>query len=167
VQKLVHNIDDLQWVLEGSKPKNIFLVTGRHSYVQSGAETLLKPLLLKHNVIHFNQVTPNPDINTVAQAVSVYRQGNFDLVLAVGGGSVIDVAKAVRILSSQDGSLKELVRSNTVTKNPQGMLIAIPTTAGSGSESTYFAVVYINKKKYSIAHKQALPDIVVRAKINA
>src|SRR5437868_2641016 len=120
MQKFLRSTHDLKNVLDGSAPKSIFLVTGKHSYEQSGAETLLEPLLLQHNVVHFNQITPNPDINTVAQAISIYKQSTFDLILAVGGGSIIDVAKAVRMLAAQEGSLEEIIRSNKVTKDPRG-----------------------------------------------
>jgi len=93
--------------------------------------------------------------------LELFRQRDYGIVIAVGGGSVLDMAKLIRIMAAQDVPPSEIVnRDGTITH--RGIpLVAIPTTAGTGSEATHFAVVYIDKTKYSVAHEYILPDIAI------
>ena len=82
-----------------------------------------------------------------------------DFVIAVGGGSVIDIAKSINILSVQTESPEKYIKGELKINNKGKNLVAIPTTSGSGSEATHFAVVYIDKIKLSLEHKEyMLPD---------
>lgn len=161
MQKFFYKIDSLQKLLKEHGDSNLFLITGKKSYATSGAKLMLKTSLRNCNITHFDKVIPNPDIDVVKLAVDAYRCSRSSLILAVGGGSVMDVAKATRTLAAQNTPLEEVVISNRVEKAPNGLLIAVPTTAGSGAESTHFAAIYINQRKYSLSHKQALPDVVI------
>lgn len=161
MQQIFYRIGDLQKILIDHDASNIFLITGKESYVASGAKAKLDALLHDRKVVQFNKVTPNPDIDEVKLAVDTYRQHKCSFIIAIGGGSVIDVAKATKVLAAQKEPLEEIVKLNEIGKEPNSTLIAIPTTAGSGAESTHFAVIYIDCQKYSLSHKQALPDIIV------
>lgn len=77
-------------------------------------------------------------------------------MIGVGGGSVMDMAKSVAIFASQP----EALNKRNISKR-EVPLITIPTTAGTGSESTHFAVMYIGKEKHSIAHESILPDYAI------
>ena len=86
------------------------------------------------------------------------REFSPDLIIAVGGGSVIDYGKMVNVLEIEDNLNYKIKNSNCKIKKKFSKLLAIPTTAGSGSEVTENAVIYINKVKYSIEGKNVKPD---------
>lgn len=95
----------------------------------------------------FGRVKPNPEYETVQEALESFKASDCNALIAVGGGSVIDVAKAVKYYfeESKPVSIKEF--------------IAIPTTAGTGSESTRFAVMYKDHVKVSLDAASLLPSI--------
>lgn len=88
----------------------------------------------------FDAVEPNPSAETVEQAAERYRQAQCAGVVTVGGGSPMDVAKAVGILATNPGELLTYVGIGKVV-NPLPPLVAIPTTVGTGSEVTNFSVI--------------------------
>lgn len=161
MQKFFNRIDDLHKILETHKDIKIFLITGRDSYISSGAKSLLEPILRDRSVIHFDEVTPNPKLEDVNKAVEIYKRHNCSLILAVGGGSIIDIAKATRVIATQYEPIENVIKFNRIDKEVTGFMIAVPTTAGSGAESTNFVAIYINKQKYSLSHERALPEIVI------
>ena len=142
----------LDEVLEREKPSSIFLVTGKNSYRRCGAQKVLEPLLHPYMVTLFSDFSVNPQIEDVKRGILMFRQKLCDLVIAVGGGSAIDMGKSVSFLAAQPEEPEKYVRKEIVAIHKPKPLIAIPTTAGTGSEATHFAVVYIDKKKYSLAH---------------
>lgn len=87
--------------------------------------------------------------------VDEIKKGKFDLIISIGGGSTIDVAKCIKLFMDKNEFYKLPYKINKI-KN-----IAIPTTAGTGSESTQFAVIYKNNRKYSIDNNHLLPEIVI------
>ncbi|KJS23249.1 MAG: hypothetical protein VR72_02335 [Clostridiaceae bacterium BRH_c20a] len=101
----------------------------------------------------FDQVEPEPSIESVEAAYSQLKSGSFDIILAVGGGSCLDTAKAVGVLGTNPGNIQDYGGSNRFNNRPVP-IIAVPTTAGTGSEMTDSAVI-TNKKqnlKFSIKH---------------
>lgn len=150
------SIDELIHILERDNIKSVLIVCGTTSFVVSGARNLLIPKLSKFKLEIFDDFNINPRIEDIEKGLLKHR--DFDAIIAVGGGSVIDVAKSINILSANAGLVSEYVKGlKKITKKGK-LLIAIPTTAGSGSESTSFAVVYIGNQKYSLSHEFILPD---------
>jgi len=141
--------------------RRVFLVTGRESFQVSDSNALIGQQLKDLSVLRYSGFSSNPKFEDVQRGVGLFLSDAFDMVIAVGGGSVIDMAKAINIVAAQVGvSTTDIVRFNRITK--KGLpLVAIPTTAGSGSEATHFAVVYFNNAKYSVAHEYILPDAVI------
>lgn len=88
----------------------------------------------------FTEVVPNSEIGIVEKGAALARETRPDFILALGGGSVIDTAKGINILCSQGGNLLDYEGLNLVNE-PLGPLVAIPTTAGTGSEVTQYAVI--------------------------
>ncbi len=87
----------------------------------------------------FAECVPDPTTDSIAAAISYWQQGEFDSVVALGGGSSIDTAKAVAVLAVHGGAMRDYKAPNPV---PVGApIIAIPTTAGTGSEATRVTVV--------------------------
>ncbi len=109
----------------------------------------------------FSAFDPNPTYDQVLAALSLYAERGCDSLVAIGGGSAIDVAKCVKMFSSQpldDGSASHLEAPYVFSATP---LVAVPTTAGTGSESTRFAVVYREGRKFSVSHECLRPDAAV------
>ncbi len=95
-------------------------------------------------VIRFNEFTSNPRYEDIQAGVELFKKYRCDFMIAIGGGSSIDTAKAIKYYSRADLPL-----------------MAVPTTSGTGSEATHFAVIYKNGEKQSIADEKLLPDYVV------
>ncbi len=154
-------ISRVQTILEKEKPSHIFLVHGKKSYESSGAAAVLDPLLKKYHVTRFSDFDVNPKIEDVRKGIALFKQHACDFVIAVGGGTSIDIAKAVAVLACHhDAPEIYLAGKNEITHRAVTFL-AIPTTSGSGSEATPFAVVYMNKIKYSLSHPCVLPDYAI------
>ena len=106
----------------------------------------------------FSAFTPNPKYEEVREAVLAFRAAGCDAVMAVGGGSAMDVAKCVKLFAQMNPEmhfLKQFILENNIP------LLAMPTTAGSGSEATRFAVIYDEGVKQSVAHESCIPDTVL------
>ena len=109
-------------------------------------------------VTRFGGFAPNPGYGSVAEGVRLFQRAGCDFVAAVGGGSAMDVAKCIRLYGRADPAGDFLARE----PEPGGTgLLAVPTTAGSGSEATRFAVIYRDGEKRSIEHRACLPDAVL------
>lgn len=108
----------------------------------------------------YDELIPDPTIEVVDEAADILRKSGADVVLAVGGGSPIDTAKAMCLLQTHEGSIREYLfgGTKTVTK-PIMPLICIPTTAGTGSEMTAASVITNNqnKTKVSVTHENLIP----------
>lgn len=106
-------------------------------------------------IVKFSDFKSNPDYRSVVKAVDLFRNNKCDFILTIGGGSAIDVAKCVKLYA-----LAELPADGLPEKCPPNdiPLAAMPTTAGTGSESTRFAVIYLNGKKQSIEDDSILPE---------
>lgn len=143
------------------KARKILLVTGKHSFTASGAESALYRDLAHHTITRFSDFNVNPRLEDGYRGVTLLRSFRPELVIAVGGGSVIDMGKLITVLSAQSHEdYLSIVNKSIITR--KGIpLVAIPTTAGSGSEATHFCVTYIQGKKSSLAHPFILPDYAI------
>jgi alcohol dehydrogenase class IV len=155
------SIDTIFDIIKEKHVLSLFLVADRASFRASGAEAALKAVMNECSVRTFMEFEPNPCIEDVKKGISVFRQHDFDAVVAVGGGSVIDMAKLITIFAHHTES-PELLITKKISLIPRRIpLIAVPTTAGTGSEATHFAVVYMNRTKYSVADESILPDYAI------
>ncbi|WP_287815059.1 iron-containing alcohol dehydrogenase, partial [Pseudomonas sp.] len=130
--------------------------------VQSGTVALAVAQLggRRHGI--FDRVQPEPEIAIVEDCMGVYRQGGHDGLIGVGGGSAIDIAKSVAAYAGHDGPLAALFGVGLVErKGPP--LIAIPTTAGTGSEVTNVAILSDKAAhlKKGIVSDYLLPDVAL------
>jgi alcohol dehydrogenase class IV len=135
----MHSIDNLHNILKEEKVNTALVFTSKSSFRL--IESILRKQICCIKSIYYNDFTVNPKLHEVKQATSVLVNKNFDIIIAIGGGSVIDFAKL----------FKFYIKSSK-------KLIAIPTTIGTGSEVTKFAVLYVNGEKVSVEDEKILPD---------
>ena len=105
------------------------MVTHTIAYQNSGAEAKLEPFLSNQQVVRFTDFEPNPKLQDAESALELLKSNPCDVVLAVGGGSAIDMAKLVCIFAAQQASPQEVIAGLPHLKPKQLPLIAIPTTA--------------------------------------
>ena len=106
----------------------------------------------------FDQFTPNPLYEQVCKGVELFNSNQCDAIVAIGGGSTIDVAKCIKLYCKMDPAQNFLQQE---AKDSGVPLIAIPTTAGTGSESTRYAVIYFEGKKQSVTHESIIPNYAI------
>ena len=140
-----------------NRPSQILIIRGKNSYFKCGAAIIIKDIISKYNcnTSEFYDFEENPQFEDYVRGVTIAHKINPDLILSIGGGSVIDMAKLIRFklnITSDIFSKEIKFNSHRVP------LFAIPTTSGTGAEATHFAVIYKNKIKYSIAHETIRPD---------
>lgn len=126
----------------------------------SGIESSLDSEKIDHEV--FDEVTAEPTVDYVEKGLDLYRRSKCDFIIALGGGSPIDTAKAVCIMASNPGVIQDYKGLDKVS-SPGAPLIAIPTTAGTGSETTIFTIITDTKTnvKMLIGSPFILPSVAL------
>lgn len=137
------NFVELEKYLTEKSVKQIMLICGS-SYNNLKINESIKSIGIP--ILRFSHFTPNPDYYDALEGAKIFGQSSCDCILAIGGGSSIDVAKAIKLFGNKE---KEI------------LLGAIPTTAGSGSEVTKFIVLYKNNIKQSIEETSLVPQFVL------
>lgn len=151
IEELEENLNKL---IKKQHGKKILLVCGQSFLKQE----LWKVFEKRSDVVLFQEFEPNPSYDAVVNGVEQFRKNSCGIVVAAGGGSAIDVAKCIKLYSNMDTDTLFFTQEIVENGIP---LIAIPTTAGTGSESTQFAVIYYNGEKQSVAHNSIIPAYVV------
>jgi alcohol dehydrogenase class IV len=110
----------------------------------------------------YDKVVSEPTIDYAEEGLKAYREARADFVIAVGGGSPMDAAKAIAVLSANPGKIGDFMGANQIP-NPGAPLIAIPTTAGTGSEVTPFTIITDTSRdvKMLIASPHILPRVAL------
>jgi len=108
----------------------------------------------------FSELTPNPKSKEVMKGAAIYQSSECDVIIAVGGGSVIDCAKGIGIVASNGGNVLDYEGVDMIDI-PSPPLICIPTTAGTAADVSQFAIINneIRKNKIAIISKVVVPDI--------
>ena len=155
-----HAFNSLTSLFSTTHRQSILLVVDEVAYKSSGAHTRLEPLLATHETTRFSEFEPNPKMEDVLKGIKVYRQCQPTTVLAIGGGTTIDVAKLICTLATSTAPI-EVVKGTQPLARKTNHLIAVPTTAGTGSEATQFAVVYVDGQKFSLDDPSLLPEMAI------
>ena len=144
VLKYEEGVDILKGIMEKHNVSRLLVVRGKNSYMACGGNELMSQLYDVHpmEMEHFSEFSPNPKIEDVMEGVKKIEDFLPNAILAIGGGSAMDVAKLMRYEAQR----------------PFIPLIAIPTTSGTGAEATQFSVCYVNGKKESFDYQELLPD---------
>lgn len=137
-------------IAKKSGGSHAFLMSGPHlakmGLVEKAAESLKVAGIA---VDTFTEIEGNPSVETVDKATAAFKESGADFIVAFGGGSPMDVAKAVGVTAKYGGSITEYEGAHKV---PGSIipLIAIPTTAGTGSEVTAFSVITDHSRDYKL-----------------
>lgn len=110
----------------------------------------------------FDKIASEPVVKFVEEGLKLLRQKKCDVIVAVGGGSPIDTAKAIAVMAANPGKIEDYMGIGKI-KNPGMPLIAIPTTAGTGSEVTIFTIITDTKRdvKMLIGSPHVMPQIAL------
>ncbi len=154
-------LGELASVVAETGARSVFLVTGRTSYAASGAEARLSATLAGLSVTRFCDFEENPKIENVVAGIDAFRRADPDVVIAVGGGTAMDLAKIINNLAAREHDAVDYIEGREAIEPGGRPLIAIPTTAGSGSQATPFSVVYLDRTKCSAGHPSMLPDVAI------
>ncbi len=161
---IINSCADLGRTLKKEDATHVLIVTDR-GIVENGISGLLEAALNRFSIPYtiYDKTLPNPTVEHVEEALSLYHQNKCDAIIAIGGGSSMDCAKAVgarvaypnKTLAQMKGVLRVLKKTPTI--------IAIPTTAGTGSEVTLAAVITDAHEhhKYAIMSFPLIPDYAV------
>lgn len=133
--------------------KRVFVI-GRTAAEKSETVKCLKQEAA--SLVFFSDYSPNPKYEEVQKAIDIFNANNCDSIFAVGGGSAIDIAKCVKAFSECSGNYLEYKASDNDIS-----LTVTPTTAGTGSEATQFAVIYFQASKYSVDYPHLIPNTVI------
>ena len=155
------SIENIASICRDYRIDNILVISGKKSIKRNHAFEKINKLLAGFNLFFFQEFSKNPTLEEVKKGISIFLKNNIEMVIAVGGGSCIDMAKLIRSLvkfNNQDIE-RVILKSNKLIKSVP--LIAIPTTFGTGSEETSFAVIYIKNTKYSLSDKTIKPNHVI------
>ena len=160
-------VEGLSDIIRKKDYSNIVIITGGNSFISSSYWLKLKQLLTESEIKydHYQSVgEASPE--TVDGIVSNLKDKRTDVIVAIGGGTVMDTGKAVSAMLCMDGSIVDYLEG-VGSKQPTGKrkpLICIPTTSGTGSEATKNAVITkIGKDGYkkSLRHEGYIPDTVI------
>jgi alcohol dehydrogenase len=154
------SVDELPRLVGELGARRVLLVCGRRSFEASGAAAVLPELEARAEVHRFSDYSPNTDVEDVHAGLAALRASDPDVVVAVGGGSAMDLAKLLCAFDGTSDITAAIEAGDRVTARRRALVLA-PTTSGSGSEATHFAVVYVGQHKHSIAGPAMLPDRVI------
>ena len=141
----------------------VFLVTGRSNLRATGVLDAICQSLSPHRVTLFDRVPTNPSPEVTQQAIDLCRSNECNIVVAIGGGSPLDVGKITALVAPGELDLMHY------QQNPRGIdfeglpCIAVPTTSGSSSEVTPFAVTWDKEegRRYPMAHRGMYPKVAI------
>ncbi len=150
----------IQEIIEENNYQKVFLVTNKNSFLTGGVSNYIFQSLMGCQYHRFNNFSINPKFEELQNGIDEYHEFKPDLIIGVGGGSAMDMAKLIHYMSD-----KKLALEDDILKQPNkrlnSKLMLIPSTSGSGSEATQFAVVYIDGKKHSLDIPCILPDYCI------
>lgn len=159
-QKIINGIEYLQETLAGAT--KVFVVCDS-SFPFLNIKDDIENMGVPH--VMFSDFTPNPLYEQVCKGIDLFQITKCDFILAVGGGSAIDVAKCIKLaVLAKEGNaaiIHPLVSQRLPIDGSKIPFIAIPTTAGTGSESTHNAVMYYEGAKQTVTNDGVLPDYAI------
>ncbi len=156
------SIERVPGVVRALGAERVLLVCGERSFAASGAARILPELEAVAEVVRFSGFRPNTDARDLATGLELVAAHAPDLVLAVGGGTAMDMAKLLVAYAGREiDDLDATIAAGGRIDDRGLRLVLVPTTSGSGAEATHFAVVYVGHTKHSIAGPALHADAVI------
>lgn len=154
-------LSELERIVNHYDPPRILLVVDEAAYDASDAGRVFDRCCSHRNVERFSDFELNPKLHDIETGIDLGRRLQPGLVIGFGGGTAIDLAKLIGSLSVHNQEARDLITGEAVIEQSGPPMIAIPTTAGTGSEATQFAVAYVDGVKYSVSNPLLLPDVAI------
>ena len=155
---MVNNLEDIKKFINDFSFKKIFILCGKKSFIASGADQFLEKIIKKKECKFFYKKSELPKLEELIDIIKEIRNFKPDLILAVGGGAVIDYAKISNVIDIRPDLAELIVNYSYPFKEKYTKLAVIPTTAGSGAEVTSNAVIYVDGIKHSFESELLIPD---------
>jgi len=155
---MVNSIEDIKKFINDKSFKKIFVLCGKKSFVISGAEETFRNIVNDKDIKIFYKNSELPVFEELIEIINNIKNFKPDLILAVGGGAVIDYAKIANVVDVRPDLADLIVNYSYPFKKKYAKLAVIPTTAGSGAEVTSNAVIYVDSIKHSFESELLIPD---------
>ncbi|MCM8785879.1 MAG: iron-containing alcohol dehydrogenase [Candidatus Omnitrophica bacterium] len=144
--------------------QRVLIVSGKNFIYKSGLFNKIRNVLENEKIKYsiFSEVEPEPDTDNVEKGVEFCKKENCDVIVAIGGGSALDVGKCIAVRSKNKGNISDYFGEKEY-KNEPLPVIAIPTTCGTGSEVTRYAVI-VNKSektKKTVSNEKIMPKVAI------
>ena len=149
---------DLESFILDNNFKKIFILVGNQSFNLSGLKEFFFNKFNNKDLKFYFKKAAFPEYVELIDIILKIKIFSPDLIIAAGGGSVLDYAKIANVLDLNDNLKNEIKHSSCKLKKKKRKLLAIPTTAGSGAEVTSNAVIYLDGVKYSVEGELIKPD---------
>jgi len=155
---MINSTNDIKNLINDKSFKKIFILCGKKSFVTSGAEDLFKKIITSKEIKLYYKKSELPIYEELIKIINEIRNFQPDLILAIGGGAVIDYAKIANVVDIREDLADLIINYSYPFKKKYTKLTVIPTTAGSGAEVTSNAVIYVDGIKYSFENELLIPD---------
>ena len=155
---MINSIEDIKKFISDKSFKKIFVLCGKKSFVTSGVDVFFKKIIIDKQIKLFYKKSDFPTLEELIEIINEIKNFKPDLILAVGGGAVIDYAKIANVVDVREDLKDLIVNYSYPFKKKYSKLAVIPTTAGSGAEVTSNAVIYVDGIKHSFESELLIPD---------
>lgn len=162
--KIIFGIGSLDTLANESLPgRKALIITGGTSIKKYGYLNKLTAQLKIANVSYeiYDKISPNPITAHVEEAASIAKRENCDFIIGIGGGSAIDAAKAAALTVTNEGSFWEFVKGEKEPVNAPMPVVAIPSTAGTGTEADPWMVISNNEEKIGFGSDMTFPVLSI------
>lgn len=159
--RVADRLSGLSAILRDLQVRSALVVIERSAVSAAGVRTELEEALAGVQTVMFDDFRPNPTCEQGVQAARAAAGIRAQAIIAIAGGSGMDVAKIASLAARQASAAEDLARGRGVESAVPLPIIAVPTTSGTGSEATHFAAVHDEGRKISVGHKQLRPVAVV------
>ena len=155
---MTNSIEDIQNFIKDKSFKKIFVLCGKKSFITTGAEKIFKRILQDKEIKLFYKNSELPILEELIMITNEIKNFKPNLILAIGGGAVIDYSKIANVIDVRPDLAELIVNYSYPFKSKFTKLAVIPTTAGSGAEVTSNAVIYVDGIKHSFESELLIPD---------